>query len=174
METTYRPSRTARRWHATAMMLVALTMGLGFAHALELLPKRYYSPELYVQLQNTLYVGFGTVGLLTYVGAIAATAILAWRVRREPRLVTPTASALGLQVVAIAGLLTLIVPVNARLRALPPGAVPPDFAVLRDQREYTHAAGFVLFAAAFVLLLAALFRDVDQRAANAHVGRTGP
>jgi hypothetical protein len=102
------------------------------------------------------------VGLVTYVGAIVATAILAWLVRRVPRLVTTTASALALQVVAIAGLLTLIVPVNARLRALAPGAMSPDFALLRDQWEYTHAAGFVLFAAAFALLLAALFRSVDQ------------
>jgi hypothetical protein len=167
MQTTSRSTlatRTAavRCWHVAALMLVALTMGLEFAHALELVPKRTYPTELYIHLQNTLYVGFGTVGLLTYVGAIGATAALVWLVRRRRHLVTLTVSALVLQVIALAGLLTLIVPVNARLRALAPGELPPDFTVLRDQWEYTHAAGFVLFTVAFVLLLTALLRDVDR------------
>lgn len=160
--TTLTPTAGARRWHAATLVLVGLTMGIEFAHVLELVPKLAYPPELYVQLQNSLYVGYGTVGALIYVAAIPATGVLAWLLRHRRATLNLTRSALALQAAALATFLTLIAPVNARLRALAPGEVPQDFSALRDQWEFTHALGFVLFAAAFLLLLAALLREADR------------
>jgi hypothetical protein len=47
----------------------------------------------------------------------------------------------------------LVEPVNQRLRPLPPGVVPEDFATLRAQWEFGHATGFALFLVAFVFLV---------------------
>jgi hypothetical protein len=48
---------------------------------------------------------------------------------------------------------TVVEPVNQRLRPLPPGVVPEDFAALRAQWEFGHATEFVLFLVAFVCLV---------------------
>jgi len=163
MQTTATPPTTAvRRWHAATLLLVALTMGLEFAHVLELGPRLGYPPELYLRVTNSLYYGFGTVGAVIYVGSIAAAGVLTWLVRRRRDVLVPVASALVAQAAALVTWLTLITPVNARFRALAPGEVPPDLNALRDQWEYTHALGFVLFAVAFLFLLGALLRKADR------------
>ncbi|HVE96126.1 MAG TPA: hypothetical protein VNA67_03985 [Pseudonocardiaceae bacterium] len=69
---------------AVALLLAALTMGLLLAHVLELGPKFSYPPELYIQLNNSLYVWYGPpLGALLYLGAIVAAAVLTWLVRRR-------------------------------------------------------------------------------------------
>jgi len=165
-----------RWWYAAALLLAALTAGLELAHVLGWA----HLAEIYALLPNSLSVGHGTIGLVTCVGAIVATAALVWLVRRNRRLAAPTATAFALQVIALTSLLALIVPVDVRLRALPPGTAPPDLAVLRDRWEYTHGAGFVLFAVAFALLLVALMRAVDPglgaagHRAERHRGNSDP
>jgi hypothetical protein len=47
----------------------------------------------------------------------------------------------------------VVEPVNQRLRPLPPGVVPEDFAALRAQWEFGHATEFALFLVAFVFLV---------------------
>lgn len=74
-----------RIWRFVALMLTALTMGLAFAHALELRPKLEYEPWLYLKLHRTLYWGFGTIGGAVDVGALLAAIVLAFVVRgRHP------------------------------------------------------------------------------------------
>lgn len=63
---------------------------------------------------------------------------------------------MGLQLIAQITWLALIRPVNVRFRSLAPGEMPADFTALRAQWEYTHAVGFVLLTAAFLLLVAVL------------------
>lgn len=174
-----------RVWPPLTLLLVALTMGLEFAHVLELGPKLAYPPELYLRLNTSLYYWFGgPLGGLIYVGAIVASGVLCWLVRRQRAARALTASAATLQLTAFATWLTLVEPVNARFRALAPGEVPADFTALRAQWEYTHALGFVLFACAFVLLAVAdpgrgrrpLARERAERRApvTARPGRGGP
>ncbi|MGH3671177.1 MAG: hypothetical protein ACRDSH_11150, partial [Pseudonocardiaceae bacterium] len=116
-----------------------------------------YPPQLYVQLTNTLYFWFGTLGAAVYVGSIGAAAALTWMVRRCGRTVVAlTGTASVLQLVALVTWLTLIALVNARLRAVAPGEVPDGFPSLRAQWEYTHLLGFVLFTMAFLLLVVSL------------------
>lgn len=147
----------AQWWPLPTLLLVALTMGIEFGHVLELGPKLRYPPELYLRLNTSLYAWFGPpVGAVIYFGSILATGVLTWLSRRRGAALALTATAFGLQVVAFTTFLTLIEPVNVRFRALAPGEVPADFATLRNQWELTHALGFVLFTAAFVLLLVSI------------------
>lgn len=139
-------------WIVT-LLLVALTMGLEFAHLLEWQPKAEYPGALYVRLQKSLYVWFGTVGAALYVVAILATMALAV-VRRGDRPPLVPLAALA-EVIALVTFLAVIYPVNQRFPVHSAGTVPPDWMALRDRWELTHAGGFVLFAVAFVLLLVA-------------------
>lgn len=102
-------TRTARSTQVLTVLLVALTMGLEFAHVLELGPRLGYPPQLYAQLTNTLYFWFGTLGAAVYVGSIGAAAALTWLVRRCGRtVVTLTGAAAVLQLAALVTWLTLI------------------------------------------------------------------
>jgi hypothetical protein len=157
-------TRTARTTQVVTVLLVALTMGLEFAHVLELGPRFGYPPQLYVQLTNTLYFWFGTLGAAVYVGSVGAAAALTWLVRHCGRTVASlTGAAAVLQLAALVSWLALIAPVNARLRAVAPGEVPDGFVSLRAQWEYTHTLGFVLFTAAFLLLVVSLVVPVTGR-----------
>lgn len=148
--------RTTRATQVLTLLLVALSMGLEFAHTLELGPKLTYSPPLYLRLNTSLYAWFGPpLGAAILLGAIVATGVLAWLVRpRSMRLLTGVA--LALQLAASANYFAFVEPVNGRFRALSPGQVPGDFTALRVQWEYGHALGFVLFVAAFLLLVISL------------------
>ena len=135
-----------------ALLATALTAGLEFAHVLEWAPKSTYSGRLYVQLQESLYVWFGTVGAAIYLLAVAATVALAIALRAEPVARASLRVAAGLEVVALASFLAVIYPVNLRL-PLHDGRVPGDWSQLRLRWELGHTIGFVLFGLALVLLL---------------------
>ncbi|MGH3622121.1 MAG: hypothetical protein ACRDQ5_10075 [Sciscionella sp.] len=139
-------------WTVT-LLLVTLTMGLEFAHLLEWQPKAEYPGALYVRLQESLYVWFGTVGAVLYVAAILATVALAVVRRRDRPPLVPLAALA--EIVALVTFLVFIFPVNQRFPIHSAGTVPPDWTALRDRWEITHAGGFVLFAAAFLLLFSA-------------------
>ena len=136
-------------WFA-AVVLTALTMGLEFAHVLEWPVKQGYSGELWVRLQESLYLWFGNLGAILYVLAVIVGVVLAFRVKR-----TSMWWAAGLQVAALASFLAVIYPVNLRLplSSSDQVTVPPDWASLRVRWELGHTIGFVLFLSAFVLLL---------------------
>ena len=152
-----------------SLVLVGLTMGLLFAHVLELGPKMGYPPELYLRLNNSLYAWFGPpLGAGIQIGALVATGAMAWMVRRQRSAVLLTGAALALQLVALANYFARVEPVNVRFRALSPGQVPSDFMALRAQWEYGHALDFGLFAAAFVLVASALLVRPALRVAESH------
>lgn len=148
-----------RATQVLSLLLVALTMGLEFAHTLELGPKLNYPPELYLRLNTSLYAWFGPpLGASIWLGAIVATGMLTWMVRRRRSVRLLTGAAVALQLVALANYFAFVEPVNVRFRALTPGQVPSDFTTLRTQWEYGHALGFALFTVAFLLLVIALMR----------------
>jgi hypothetical protein len=150
-------TRTTRAIQLLTVLLVALTMGLLFAHVLELGPKMGYPPQLYLRLNNSLYAWFGPpLGAAIQTGALVATGALTWLVRRQLPAVLLTGGGCVLQVAALANYFARVEPVYVRFRALSPGQVPSDFMALRAQWEYGHALDFGLFAAAFVLLVSAL------------------
>jgi hypothetical protein len=138
-------------------------MGLEFAHVLEWPQKAHYDPALYARLQESLYVWFGNLGGIVYVLAVLATvalAVLSWRDRfRWPVLI-----AAGAEVIGLATFLTIVLPVNGDFPVGPRTVVPADWAGLRDRWELGHTIGFVLFFAAFVLLIAVMSGRVNPNA----------
>ena len=74
-----------RSWRFVTILLVALLLGLSFAHVLELPAKMQYDAALYVTLQKTLYVAWGppNVGGILEPAAILATVSLAFLLRQR-------------------------------------------------------------------------------------------
>jgi hypothetical protein len=62
------------------------------------------------------------------------------------------------EVAALIVFLSVVLPVNSQFPVYGSGAVPAGWATLRDRWEAGHAAGFVLFAVAFLLLTMAAVR----------------
>jgi len=150
-----------RFWRFVTLLLVALTVGLSFAHTLEMPAKLEYDGTLYVTLQQTLYRWWGPpfVGAFLEPGAVLATAVLAvlaWR-RRRGFALTFGATILSLAAFPVVFFL-LVEPANAVFRPAVPTAPPADWMRLRAQWEFGHATRFALHLAAFAALLAAPLR----------------
>jgi hypothetical protein len=148
-----------RALHFIAVLLAAAVMGLELAHVLEWGPKAGYPAGLYVRLQESLYVWFGNIGAVLYLLAIVSSVVLAVLVRRDGQVRWLASAAAAAQIVALIVFFAVIYPVNQRFPVHGPGAVPADWAALRDRWEAGHAAGFILYLAALVLLLIAAMRS---------------
>jgi hypothetical protein len=116
-----------RTWRFITLLLVALTLGLSFAHTLEMPAKLEYDGPLYVTVQQTLYRWWGPplVGAFLEPSAVLATAVLAFLVRRRRRTFAVTLAATVLLLVAFPVVFLLAVePANAAFRQATPQAPP--------------------------------------------------
>lgn len=142
-----------RFWRFVALTLTALTLGMAFAHALELGPKLDYEPELYLRLHRTLYWGFGTIGAVIDVGALLAAVALAFVVRgRGPSFRWAVLGAAAL-LAAHAAWWIWVNPANTAMKQMPLENPPGEWLALRDQWEYTHLARFFLQLGGFFFQL---------------------
>lgn len=139
-----------------ALFFTALALGPALAHLLELPNKIGLSGEHYLAVQQ-IYRGWSLLGVVV-AGALLSTATLAVfvRGRRETFVLTLVA------LLAIAGtqviFWTFTFPVNQATNDW--SVLPPNWAELRRQWEYSHAAGAVLnLAALTALILSVLRRD---------------
>jgi hypothetical protein len=79
-----------QRTGIVAVVAVALTMGLTFAHTLELPQKLGYDAATWTRIQQSLYLWFGVVGGAVEVAAVIAAVVSAagpagaWRLPAPP------------------------------------------------------------------------------------------
>lgn len=165
-----RPGMLRQGTHFAVLLLTAAAMALEFAHVLEWAPKASYPGTLYVRLQESLYVWFGDIGAVIYVLAVVATLALAILARHDRPARMPLAAAAGVEVIALIVFLTVVYPVNFQFPVHGTGAVPANWTALRDRWELGHAIGFVLFTAAFVLLLTTALRPGTAPSASRRIG----
>lgn len=146
------------------VVLVALTLGMLYAHVLEMGPKLGYPPDLYTRLNNSLYLSFATVGAVVEVGALVATVILTLAARRRERgLFVPAAVSSATQVLVLVLWFAVVAPVNSAFSAATPG-VPAGFEQLRTRWETGHAINAALMLVALVVLVAGLVRSAQPAA----------
>jgi hypothetical protein len=147
-----------------SLLAVALTLGLTFAHVLEIPGKLRLSGADWLTVQHNLYVGFGTVGAAVEIAAIALAWLAAILVRdRRPAFAWTLAAAL----LATAGLVAwglVVAPVNTALAAWTPETLPADWTAWRNRWELGHALHAGLFALAFGCLAAALLAETPRSA----------
>lgn len=149
-------------WQFITLVLVALFMGLEFAHVLELPAKMQYDEALYITIQNSLYRYFGAPGpgaWITVSAVLAAIALTVLVRKRRPAFGWALAGTLCLAIAFPLVFFLKIEPVNAVIEQAGPDAVSPSFEQLRNQWEYAHAANFGFSLAGFSALLLSVLAD---------------
>jgi hypothetical protein len=163
-----------RRAGIVAVVAAALTMGLTFAHTLELPQKLGYDAATWTRIQQSLYLYFGVVGGLVEVVAVIAAVVFAVRTRGRPggRLAAVGAACF---VVALAWWFAVVNTANAEIGGWAVNAAPSDWERWRAQWEFGHAAHFVLTLAGFLTLLLATVQGAAAVRGGAEVvGRRSP
>lgn len=136
------------------LMCTALTVGLTFAHVLELPQKMDYGYLRYEQIQHDLYLYYAYVGAPLEVLAIVFAIVLAVRVRRRDRQAFAwTLTGAAFLVVGLAEWALVVQTANDKLADWAPSHAPADWTAIRNQWEYGHVGHFALLVIGFVLLL---------------------
>ncbi len=156
-----------------AVLLAALTLGLGFCHLMQLPSRLAWDQYLWVgsTVQGGLYALFGTVGALIDVACVIVLALLAYFVREHGRPGFRLAAA-GAVLYALALLLwwVIVYPVNVELAKWVNGPVPADWTSWRARWEWGHAVLALLELAGFAALVWSVLTDgptVETRMARA-------
>ena len=149
-----------------SLLFVALTLGLTFAHVLEIAGKLRLGPREWLTVQQNLYVAFGPIGGTCEVLAIVFTWLTLWQRQRatgEARSAWVAAIATS---VGLAAWAAIVAPMNTVLSGWTPDAIPPDWTRVRDRWEFGHALQAVLYVIAFVALALPLVRQTLQHDAG--------
>jgi hypothetical protein len=143
-----------QRTGIVAVVAAALTMGLTFAHTLELPQKLGYDAATWTRIQQSLYLWFGVVGGAVEVAAVIAAVVFAVGTRGRPggRLAAAGAACF---VIALAWWFAVVNTANGEIGSWTVGAAPSDWERWRTQWEFGHAVHFLLTLAGFLTLLLA-------------------
>jgi Domain of unknown function (DUF1772) len=142
-----------------ALIFFALSVGLSFAHALEMPVKMQYDGPLYVTVQNSLYRFWGPPSPAAFVEAVAllCTAFLAFLRRKQRSSFVWILIAFVLLFLAFPLIFFLFTePANRIFRAATPSSIPENWMQVRAQWEYSHAARFVLELCGLIALVLSL------------------
>jgi hypothetical protein len=123
-----------------AIILTALALVPGGAHALEMVHKLALDQDRYMVVQS-IYRGWALLGIVL-IGALAANGVLAFRTRRRTVPSTFAAAAAVLIAITLAVFFTWTFPANQLTGNWT--ITPVDWQTLRAQWEYSHAANAVL------------------------------
>ena len=140
-----------RLWRTWTVLMLALAMGLAWAHLLEMPPKMQLDAQLYTHLDRTLYPYFAYVGGPVEVLAVICTILLCFFVRRRRPDMILACSAAGFAAAALGVWFWLIAPMNSLMASWIHSGIPSDWTRVRDQWEYGHAARAGLWTVALAL-----------------------
>jgi hypothetical protein len=146
----------ARRAGMVAVVLAGLTMGLAFAHTLELPQKLDYDAATWTRIQHSLYRYFAVIGGPLEVATVLAAVVFAVRAHRLRGGGWPWSvlSARGCPGVVVYG----VEHGQRRGWSLGGGCGAVGLASLAGQREFGHGGHFVVTFAGFLALLDATVR----------------
>jgi hypothetical protein len=144
-----------RTWRFITIILVALTMGSAFGHALEFPAKMNYDAALWTTINQSLYWGFGHIaGPIEGVTVFLATPLLTFLVRkRRPAFQLTLAGTICVALAFFIVFLVFTEPMNREVFQWTPQLVPADWTRVRNQWEYSHIARFVLQLLGFAAFL---------------------
>lgn len=153
-----------------ALLLVAITMGLSLAHALEFPGKLRLDEANYRVVQAIYYPGFTLGGLIGELGGILVLAVLLWLIPSGSDRFWPTLTALVLMLACHATYWVVTHPVNnAWLAETKLGAASQfffglfsssssDWRHMRNVWEWSHVARFCFALLAFLSMALAVTR----------------
>ena len=145
-----------------ALLLAALTLGLGFCHLMQLPSRMGWDQYLWVgsTVQGGLYAMFGSVGAIIGIVAIVVLFILAYLVREHGRPGFGLALAAAVLFAAAFALWwVLVYPANVELAKWVNGPVPADWTETRARWEWGHASIAVIELLGFAALIWSVLAD---------------
>ncbi|MGZ8401082.1 MAG: DUF1772 domain-containing protein [Methyloceanibacter sp.] len=148
-----------------AVMLAALTLGMGLCHLMQLPARMAWDQYLWVgsTVQGGLYAMFGTIGAVIDVATVIVLALLAYFVREHRRPGFRLAlAAVVLFAFALVLWWVLVYPVNVELAKWVNGPVPADWTEYRSRWEWGHAVISLLELAGFAALVASVLEDTPR------------
>jgi hypothetical protein len=154
-----------RSWRFVTILLVALLLGLAFAHVLEMPAKMQYDGALYVTLQKTLYVEWGppNVGGILEPAAILATLVLTFLVRlRRPAFWLTLGASVALLLAFPVVFFVFVAPANEAFLSATAASVPANWMEMRTSWETGHAIRFVLQLIALSLLVLSVLFEIRE------------
>ena len=148
-----------------AVMLAALTLGLGFCHLMQLPSRLGWDQYLWVgsTVQGGLYAAFGSVGAVIFMATVIALALNAYFTREHGR--PGFVLALAAAVLFAASFVlwwVLVYPVNVELAKWVNGPVPADWTKYRAQWEWGHATIAVVELLGFAALVWSVLADTPR------------
>lgn len=154
-----------RYWRFFALLLAALTLGMGFCHVMEMPARMTWDQPLWVGATVTggLYRMFGTLGAAIDLGAIVALVVVAYKAHSLPAF-RLSAVAAGSYLLTLALFFVIIFPVNLELARWVTGPVPPDWAHYRLRWESGHAINTAIELIGFCALLWSVLLDAPRSA----------
>ncbi|MGF1608113.1 MAG: hypothetical protein ACFCUQ_01865 [Kiloniellales bacterium] len=173
-----RPDAAARRLRlipavrfAGFLCLIVDLVALG-AHLIELPNKLAMSGPLWLQVQQSLYRGWGPFIGPFEAGAVVFAWLLAYLLRGRGTAFGLTLSAALCLTLTLALFFVVVQPVNTAFAGWTPETIPVDWAAYRLRWEYGHAARAVLAALAMTALVRAALieRHPAPAASEAHAG----
>ncbi len=148
------------------LYLVALTLGLVFAHVMEIPGKLRLDGPTWLAVQHNLYVAFGLVGAAIEILAILTSWILVVLLRGRGRTLTWTVVGAVAVSAELVDWFVLVSPANEVLNGWTAATLPADWTDIRNRWEIGHAIHFALFALGFGALLAAVIGETPPTAAR--------
>lgn len=136
-----------KAWRYAALILAALTLGMGFCHLMEMPARMGWDARLWVgtTVDGGLYVMFGTLGAVIVVLNIVVLIVLAvWVWRHSPIVRWLSGLAALLFTLAFVLFWIVIAPVNAEIAGWAGGNFPEDWSRWRMRWELGHAVNTVL------------------------------
>ena len=139
-----------------AALMVALILGLAFAHVMELPGKLRMDGPTWLTVQQNLYIGFGPLAAVVEPFGILLTWVLVFMLRRHRLAFRLALLAAVCTTIGLAEWALVVAPMNALLDGWTTTTLPPDWTACRDQWELGHAIHAALYGAAFCALLATM------------------
>ena len=155
-------------WRFVTILLVALLLGLAFAHVLERPAKLLYDAAFYLTIQKTLYVAWGppNIGGFIEPAAIIATLFLAFLLRmKRPAFWLTLGGGFALLLAFPVVFFLFVAPAKEIFLAATPTSIPPNWMESRTSWETGHAIRFVLQLGALGLLLLSVFLESTENRA---------
>jgi hypothetical protein len=150
-----------------ALMLAALTLGLGFCHLMQLPSRLGWDQYLWVgsTVQGGLYSAFGSVGAVIFVATVIVLALLAYFVREHGRPGFALALVAAILFAAAFALWwVLVYPANVELAKWVNGPVPADWTDTRARWEWGHAIVALVELIGFAALVGSVLADTPSPA----------
>jgi hypothetical protein len=151
-----------------AVVLAALTLGMAFGHLLEIDGKLRMDGQTWLAIQQQLYVGSGTVGIVVQFAAAASAALLAGLLRRRYLVLGLTLAATICLIAQLGVWLLVNQPIDADTGRWTAQTLPANWQDYRNAWEAAHVSRAGLDFLALTALVVGLLLE-GQRLPAGHV-----